>query len=113
MRKLIKKILKENYEKNLLSNICNRISTGSNKQSPYFIKTLVADIMKTDLSDDVKNKVQEVFKKWKSDMYYSVDNGRYHKDSLYGSTGDSESDIGNTYLSEIQSIVCEIYMDMD
>jgi hypothetical protein len=113
MRKLIRKILKESYEKNLLSDICNRLSTGSNKQSPDFMKTLVADIMKTDLTDNVKNKVQVIFKKWKSDMYYSVDNGRYHKDSLYGSTGDSESDIADMYLSEIQSLVCQIYMDMD
>lgn len=113
MRKLVNRILKETYEKNLLSDVCNRISTGSNKQSPDFIKTLVEDLMKTNLSDDIKHKVQLIFNKWKNDMHYSVDNGRYHKDSLYGSTGDSESDIADMYLSEIQSLVCQIYMDMD
>ena len=113
MKKIVKKILKETYEKNLLSDVCNRISTGSNGESVNFMETLISDIMKTNLSDNVKNKTQEIFKKWKSDMHYSVDNGRYHKDSLYGSTGDSESDISDMYLSEIQSLVCQIYMDMD
>lgn len=113
MRKLVNKILKETYEKDLLSNICNRISTGSNKQSPEFMKVLVSDLMKTNLSDDIKYKIQEIFKKWKNDMYTSVNKGRNHKDSLYGSTGDSESDVADMYLSEIQSLVCQIYMDMD
>ena len=113
MRKLVNRILKETYEKNLLSDVCNRLSTGDNKQSPMFMKTLVDDLMKTELSDNIKNKIQQIYKKWKSDMFYSVDNGRYHKDSLYGSTGDSESDIADMYLTEIQSLVCQIYMDMD
>lgn len=113
MRKRIRKILKETYEKNLLSDICNRISTGDNKESPIFMKKLFVDIMKTNLDDKVKNEIKKIFDKWKTDMYYSVNNGRYHKDSLYGSTGDSESDISDMYLSEIQSKVCEIFMDMD
>lgn len=113
MRKLVNRILKETYEKNLLSDVCNRLSTGSNGESVKFMETLVSDIMKTELSDNIKNKVQQIYKKWKSDMFYSVDNGRYHKDSLYGSTGDSESDIADMYLTEIQSLVCQIYMDMD
>lgn len=113
MRKRIRKILKEIYEKNLLSDICNRISTGDNKESPIFMKKLFVDIMKTNLDDKVKNEIKKIFDKWKTDMYYSVNNGRYHKDSLYGSTGDSESDISDMYLSEIQSKVCEIFMDMD
>lgn len=113
MKKTIKKILKETYEKNLLSDICNRISTGNNKQSRIFMKELFEDIMKTNLDDSVKNEIIDIFNKWKSDMFYSVDNGRYQEDSLNGSTGDSESDISNGYLSEIQSKVCQIYMDMD
>lgn len=113
MIKHIRKILKETYEKNLLSDICNRISTGNNKESPIFMKRLLDDIMKTNLDDEVKNDVKKIFDKWKTDMFYSVHNGRYHKDSLYGSTGDSESDISDMYLSEIQSKVCEIFMDMD
>ena len=113
MRKLVNRILKETYEKNLLSDVCNRLSTGSNGESVKFMETLVSDIMKTELSDNIKNKIQQIYKKWKSDMFYSVDNGRYHKDSLYGSTGDSESDIADMYLTEIQSLVCQIYMDMD
>lgn len=113
MRKHIRKILKETYEKNLLSDICNRISTGDNKQSPIFMEKLFADIMKTNLDEEVKNDVKKIFDDWKSDMFYSVRNGRYHKDSLYGSTGDSESDICDMYLSHIQSKVCQIFMDMD
>lgn len=113
MKKSIRKILKETYDKQLLSSICNRISTGSNNQSPKYIESLISDIMKTDLDDSVKKKVLNVYDRWKKDMDISVDNERYNNVSLNGSTGDSESDIGDMHLSEIQSLVCQIFMDMD
>lgn len=113
MRKRIRKILKETYEKNLLSDICNRISTGNNKESPIFMKKLFIDIMNTNLSDDIKNDIKKIFNDWETDMFYSVNNGRSHKNSLYDSTGDSESDISDMYLSRIQSKVCQIFMEMD
>jgi hypothetical protein len=111
MKHVIKKVLKETYEQQQLSDICKQLTTGSNKKSPEFMKKLFDYINNSDLPENVKDKSLGVFKKWKSDMFISVQNGRNIPDSLQGSTGDSESDISDMYLTQIQDIICSGFME--
>tara|TARA_R110000868_G_scaffold404642_1_gene683017 strand:+ start:484 stop:828 length:345 start_codon:yes stop_codon:yes gene_type:complete len=111
MKHILKKILKETYNQQILNNICNQLSTGSNKKSPEFMNQLFDFINNSDLPQNIKEKSLIVFKKWKNDMFTSVQNGRNIPDSLQGSTGDSESDISDMYLTQIQDIICSGFME--
>lgn len=111
MKHIIKKILKETYDQQNLSYICQTLTSGSNGESSVFMKNLIKDIMSTDLPENIKRGVFRVYKRWKSDMFTSVNNGRDIPDSLQGSTGDSESDISDMYLTQIQDIICSNYLE--
>ena len=111
MEHIIKRILKETYEEQYLTNICQTLSTGSNKISPKFMKNLVSEILKSSLPPNIKKSIFDINKKWESDMFTSVNNGRDLPDSPVGSTGDSESDISDMYFTQIQDVICSNYLE--
>lgn len=106
MKQTIKKILKETYDQQILNDICNKISTGSNKVSEEFMNNLENYINSSDLPPYIKNNTKKVFNSWRKDVYYGV-----KKDSFGRMTGDSESDESDTYLSQIQTLICDNYME--
>lgn len=111
MKHVIKKILRETYEQQMLNDICNRISTGSNGESEKFMENLFNDLLSNDTLSDIHEEIIEINNKWKNDMKVSVNNGRDIPDTLKGSTGDSESDICDMYLSQIQDKVCSKHLE--
>lgn len=106
MKNIIKKVLKETYEQQQLNDICNQLSTGSNKISEEYMNNLESFINSSDLPPYIKNNTKKVFDAWRKDVYYGV-----KKDSFGRMTGDSESDESDTYLSQIQTIICGNYME--
>jgi hypothetical protein len=111
MKRIVKKVLKETYEQQFLDNICQTLSTGSNPVSPKFMNYMINQILKSDLPPNIKKDVMGVYNKWKSDMFTSVNNGKDEPYSPLGSTGDSESDISDMYLTQIQDIICSNYLE--
>lgn len=106
MKYIVKKILKETYEQQVLINICNRMTTGSNKNSEKYMYDLKNFIFNSDLPDYVKEKSKKIFDSWEDDMDKGVRN------NFFGSmTGDSESDESNTYFVQLQSLICSNYME--
>lgn len=118
MKNVIKKILKENYERQYLDKICNTLSTGNNHESIAFMENLFIELNKISLSSDpqksieIHQKIKSIYEKWKRDII-SNDKDKPKDGSMKGATADSQGDISNFYLSTIQDIVCPIYMEMD
>lgn len=106
MKHLIKKILKEEYEQQQLNNICNQLTTGSNKVSDDYMNNLEKFILSSDLPSNIKDNASKVFNSWREDEYNGV-----KKDSFGRMTGDSESDESDTYLTQLQTLICDNYMN--
>lgn len=106
MKHIVKRILKETYDQQTLNDICNRISTGSNKVSEEFMNNLENYINSSELPPYIKNDAKKVFNAWREDVYYGV-----KKDSFGRMTGDSESDESDTYFTQIQSLICNNYLN--
>ena len=106
MKYVIKKILKETYDQQQLNDICSKLSTGSNKVSEDYMNNIENFISSGDLPQYVKDNATKIFNAWRKDVYYGV-----KKDSFGRMTGDSESDESDTYLTQIQTLICDNYMN--
>lgn len=106
MKYIVKKILKETYDQQIMNDLCQKISTGSNQVSEDFMKNLENYILSSELPTYLKNSASKIFTAYKSDLYNGV-----KKDSFGGMTGDSESDESDTYLTQLQTLICDNYMN--
>ena len=108
MKHIIKKVLKETYEYQVMNDICQKLTTGSNQKSTEFMYNLKNFIVNNELlPDKIKQNCLEVFKRWESDMWNGVNSER----TPNSGTGDSESDQSNTYYTQLQSIICGGFME--
>jgi hypothetical protein len=112
MKSSVKKILKETYEKQFLSNICNKLSTGNNHESIEYMVNTIRELRNMELLPETKNRLEVIFKKWERDIKEN-DKDRPKVGALRGATADSQSDISNFYLSAIQDVLCPMFMEMD
>lgn len=112
MKNSIKKILKESYEKQVLKDICNTLTTGDNNVSIPFIENKVQELLNLNLPEDKLERIRTIYFKWKRDISDN-DEDKPRKGPLKGATADSQSDISNFYLSALQDVVCPIFMEMD
>lgn len=112
MKNSIKKILKENYEKQVLKDLCNTLTTGDNHNSISFMEDKIKDLLNLNLPEDKLEKIRTIYFKWKRDISDN-DEDKPRNGSLKGATADSQSDISNFYLSALQDVVCPIFMEMD
>lgn len=108
MKYIVKKLLKETYEYQILNDICNTMSTGDNKNSPDYMNYLKNFINHSEvLPEHIKEKSNRIFSDWENDMYYGVQNGRTQNSG----TGDSESDESNTYYKPLQDLICGGFLE--
>lgn len=112
MKNSIKKILKETYEKQYFSKLCNTLSTGDNRNSIIFMEKTIQDLRNLNLPPEKMQEIETIYNKWKRDIG-DINKDRPTKGGLRGATSDSEGDISNFYLSAIQDRVCPLFMDMD
>jgi hypothetical protein len=112
MKNVIKKILNETYEKQFLNKICNKLSTGNNRESITYMVDLKRELESINFSAEIKNKIERIFNDWYRDIKEN-DSDRPSIGGLKGATSDSQGDISNFYLSHIQDVLCPIYMEMD
>lgn len=112
MKNSIKKILKESYEKQVLKDICNTLTTGDNYSSIPFIENKVQELLSLNLPADKLESIKNIYFNWKRDMN-EMNKDKPKHGGLKGATAESQGDISNFYLSQLQDEVCPIFMEMD
>lgn len=112
MKYIIKKLLKESYEKQLLKDICNTLTTGDNNISIPFMENKVQELLNLNLPEDKLEKIRNIYFKWKRDIN-DMNKDKPKNGGLKGATAESQGDVSNFYLSALQDIVCPIFMEMD
>ena len=110
MKERIKQILKETYDQQQLRSICTKISTGSNSSTREFMNELRSELNQMTLTPKIKNQLNNVFNHFNRDTN-QVEDGVPTVGGLKGATGDSQSDEGDMYLTQIQDIICSGYLE--
>lgn len=110
MKDTIRQILKETYDQQQLQSICTKISTGSNSTTRGFMNELRSELNQMILTPNIKNQLNNVFNHFDRDIN-QVEGGVPTVGGLKGATGDSQSDEGDMYLTQIQDIICSGYLE--